>query len=71
MGYSVDVNFKLNDLDTNKIVKEASEMAVSQLGAGSVNSGRYPVVLKRDVATPILAAFSSRIISSFKNNYFN
>lgn len=59
MGYSVDVNFKLNDLDTNKIVKEASEMAVSQLGAGSVNSGRYPVVLKRDVATPILAAFSS------------
>lgn len=59
MGFSGDVNFNFKDLETDRIIKEASEIAVSQLGAGSVNSGKYPVVLKRDVATQILAAFSS------------
>ena len=58
VGYSGDVNSNFEDLELDRIIKEASEEAVSTLGAGFVTSGSYPVVLKRDVATQILSAFS-------------
>lgn len=58
VGYSGDVNSNFEDLELDRIVKEASENAVSTLGAGSVESGTYPIVLKRDVSSQILQAFS-------------
>lgn len=59
MGYAGDINTSFESLETERIVKEATESALSQLGAGDVKSGKYPVVLKRDVATEILQAFCS------------
>lgn len=59
LGAAGDVNIKFDDLEKERIVKEASESALSQLGAGFVTSGKYPIVLKRDVATEILSAFTS------------
>lgn len=59
LGISGDVNVNFKDLETERMVKEASETALAQIGAGFVKSSKYPVVLKRDVATEILSAFSS------------
>lgn len=59
LGISGDVNVNFEDLETERMVKEASETALAQIGAGFVKSSKYPVVLKRDVATEILSAFSS------------
>lgn len=59
IGMSGDVNTKFGNLELDRIVNEASEEALSKLGAGSVETGHYPVVLKRDVATSLLSAFSS------------
>lgn len=58
-GMSGDVNTKFKELELERIVNEASEQALSQLGAGSIATGHYPVVLSRDVSTSILRAFSS------------
>lgn len=59
IGMSGDVNTKFGNLELDRIVNEASEEALSKLGAGSIETGHYPVVLKRDVATSLLSAFSS------------
>lgn len=59
LGFSGDINVKFKDLETKRMVQEASENALAQIGAGFVKSASYPVVLKRDVATEILSAFSS------------
>lgn len=59
LGISGDVNVNFKNLEVDRMVKEASENALAQIGAGFVKSNSYPVVLKRDVATEILSAFSS------------
>lgn len=59
MGYSGDVQANFANLETTRMVDEATKRALSQLGAGAVQSGNYSVVLSRDVATEILSAFSS------------
>lgn len=59
IGISGDINTDFNKIETERIVNEATESALSQLGAGFVQTGKYPVVLKRDVATEILQAFTS------------
>ena len=59
IGMSGDVNTKFGNLELDRIVNEASEEALSKLGAGSIETGHYPVALKRDVATQLLSAFSS------------
>lgn len=59
IGFSGDINTDFEKIETERIIKEASESALSQLGAGSIQTGKYPVVFKRDVATEILQAFSS------------
>ncbi len=59
VGMSGDINFKFNDLELERLVEESTESALSQLGAGFVTTGKYPVVFKRDVASEILSAFSS------------
>lgn len=59
IGISGDINANFKDLEKERIVKEATEDALAQLGAGSVQTGAYPVVFKRDVASEILSAFAS------------
>ena len=59
IGISGDVQVDFNKFEKERIIKEATEDALSQLGAGFVQTGAYPVVLKRDVATELLSAFSS------------
>lgn len=59
MGFAQDINTKFNAIEKERLVKEASEMALGSLGAGRVDSGEYPVVFSRDVATDIISAFTS------------
>ena len=59
MGYAGDYNTKFAEIDKEKILKEALESALFTLGAESPLTGEYEIVLKSDVATQILQAFSS------------
>lgn len=59
VAMSGDINPDFNALETDRMVKEATSDALAQLGAGFVNTGKYEVVLKRDVATELLGAFAS------------
>lgn len=59
MGFAVDVNYRFDKIEKERLIKEASESATTQLGAGRVDSGKYEVVFKNDVATDILSAFAS------------
>ena len=59
IGISGDVQVDFSKFEKERIVEEATSDALSQLGAGFVKTGAYPVVLKRDVATQLLSAFSS------------
>ncbi len=59
LGFSGDINLGFNDIECERIVNESTESALSQLGAGAIETGKYPVVFKRDVASEILSAFSS------------
>ncbi len=59
VGMSGDINLAFNDIECDRIVEESTESALSQLGAGSIETGKYPVVFKRDAASEILSAFSS------------
>ena len=59
IGISGDVQVDFNNFEKERIVEESTEEALSQLGAGFVKTGAYPVVLKRDVATQLLSAFAS------------
>ncbi len=58
-GFSGDVNFDFGKLEKSRIIDEAATLALEQIGAGFVQSGHYPVVLKRDVASEIIGAFAS------------
>ena len=59
MGFYGDVQFDLNKFDLNKIVDKCTDEALAKLGAGSVTTGSYDIVLKESVMTDILSAFSS------------
>lgn len=59
VGMSGDINLNFDDIELDRLVNESTESALSQLGAGAVETGKYPVVFKRDAASEILSAFSS------------
>ena len=59
MGFAQDINTKFAEIEKERLVKEASETALGSLGAGRVDSGEYPVVFNKDVATDILQAFTT------------
>ncbi len=59
VGISGDINTEFDKIETERMVAEATKAALDQLGAGSIETGKYPVVFKRDVASEILSAFSS------------
>ncbi|WP_232698041.1 TldD/PmbA family protein [Brevibacillus daliensis] len=47
------------DLDIPKLAQRAVENALSQLGSASVKSAQYPVILRYDAASDLLATFTS------------
>lgn len=53
------VSSNKEDFDHKKIAQKAVEEAVTMLGAETVISKTYPVILRRDVANTLLATFSS------------
>ena len=57
--FEADVNTKFSELDADKVFDKLTENVINSLGAGFVQSGKYPVVLSRDVASSIVSAFSS------------
>ena len=59
VGRAGDVNPFFDKIETDRLVKESTDAALAQLGAGFVKTGKYPVVFDRDVATEILDAFAS------------
>lgn len=59
MGVSGDINTDFANLEVDRIIEESTTSALDQLGAGSIETGKYPIVFKRDVASEILSAFSS------------
>ncbi|WP_350342626.1 TldD/PmbA family protein [Proteinivorax tanatarense] len=50
---------ELKDFDAKKVAQEAVDKAVSALGASSVKSKNYPVIIKNTTAANLLATFSS------------
>ena len=59
LGFSGDINLDFGAIECDRLVSESTESALAQLGAGAIETGKYPVVFKRDVASEILSAFSS------------
>jgi PmbA protein len=51
---------RFEDLDRERIAGNAVSEALDQLAAGEVKSGRYPVLLKQDVASDLLECFFGR-----------
>lgn len=58
-GFAYKVTNNFEEMDYKEIAREAVEESISMLGAKSIKSGKYPVVLKNNAATDILEAFSS------------
>lgn len=58
-GFRVRFGSQPGDIDVDKIAEEASFEAISQLGAQSVKSGKYRVLLRRDVFAQLFSAFMS------------
>ena len=54
-----DVSIKFKDLNPDMVVEKVTEKVLNALGAGFVETGSYPAVFDRDVATSILQAFTS------------
>lgn len=56
-GFKVRFGSNPNDIDPEKIVNEAAQEALFQLGAESIPSGKYRAILRRDVFSELLFAF--------------
>lgn len=58
-GMAYDIARSLEDLDLDRVAREAVEDAVSQFGGKSVPSGTYNVLVKNRAMSSLLSAFSS------------
>jgi PmbA protein len=58
-GFAYKVTNNFSELDYKKIAKEAVDEAVTMLGAKSIKSDKYPIILRNNAASDILEAFSS------------
>lgn len=58
-GYSVHFGNDFSTIDTKKMVSEAVEKALGLLGASSVKSDNYPVVIENRTFADLLQAYSS------------
>jgi len=59
VGYEIWHDNDFSKLDIEKIAKSGVKKAISALGAKSVESGSYPVILENEVACDFIAAFAS------------
>lgn len=57
-AYSYKVAYDINEIDTKKLAEESVAKALSYMGAQSVPSGKYGVIIKNDVMADILDTFS-------------
>ena len=57
--FEAGVNTKFSELDADEVYNKVTKDVIDSLGAGFVPTGKYPIVLTRDVASSILRAFSS------------
>ncbi len=58
-GMAFRISNDFSELDSKAIAKEAVDQAISMLGADSIESGLYPVVLENVAAANLLEAFTS------------
>lgn len=58
-GLSYRIVKDFSELNYKEMAKEAVDEAISRLGARPVKSGDYPVIIRNDVFSDILGAFSS------------
>lgn len=58
-GRKFMINTDYKGIDYKKIVKSAVHEAISRFEAKSIASGKYKIILRRDVASSLLATFSS------------
>lgn len=63
MGWEFDFSHFFNDIDVEKVGKRASQMAIEKLGGRRIKSGRYPVILRNDVATEFLSQLSHSFLA--------
>jgi len=61
-GYESDFTWKeFVAIDSQVIAEKAAQEALSKLGANSIETGNYPIVLRYDTATQLLNAFTSNL----------
>ena len=58
-NFEAGVNTKFSELDADEVYNKVTKDVIDSLGAGFVETGKYPIILTRDVASSILRAFSS------------
>lgn len=58
-GSKFMINSDYKGIDYKEIVKSAAQEAISRFDAKSIASGKYKIILRRDVASSLLATFSS------------
>jgi len=58
-GFAYKVTNDFSELDYKVIAKEAVEEAISKLGAKSIKSGKYPIIMRNNAAADIIEAFAS------------
>ena len=56
--FEAGVGTKFKELDADEVYNKITKSVIDSLGAGFVETGKYPVVLSRDVASSIISAFS-------------
>ena len=57
-GYESDFTWKdFGDINSKEIAEKAAKEALSKLGADSIDTGNYPIILRYDTATQLLNSF--------------
>jgi len=63
MGWDFDFSHFFNELDVESIGKRAAQMALEKLGGRRIPSGRYPILLRNDVASEFLSLLSHSFLA--------
>lgn len=63
MGWEFDLSHFFNDLDAEKVGREAGQKAIERLGGRRIPSGVYPVLLRNHVASEFLSLLSHSFLA--------
>lgn len=58
-GFTVEITKDFSTLNADEIAKKAAEEALAYLGGKSIASKKYPIILRKDAASDLLATFLS------------